>query len=68
MARYQLIVGNIGTVLDTDNGFTANAEFMRCRRESLAGIGRVSGESVTLMLDCEPAREHVGTIDAGESE
>ncbi len=55
---YQVIVGNIGTVYDGDNGFDARRTFMSYVKDSGAKYGRASGEPVTLMRDGEPVEEH----------
>lgn len=60
MAKYQLVVGNIGTVLDTDNGFEANTEFKLYQSQSIMGYGRAAHEDVTLFEDAEPISEHIG--------
>lgn len=62
--KYQVIVGNIGTVLDTDNGYKANIEFGAWRRASKSPHHSASGEPVTLMKDGEPLYEHPGTVPA----
>ena len=56
--RYQVIVGNVGTVLDTDNGAAAQVEYGRWKQKSLAAEGRPGGEDVTLMRDGEPWHEY----------
>lgn len=56
--RYELIVGNVGTVLRTKNGALARVEYGRWRRESNARFGRASGEPVTLMRDGDVLFEH----------
>ena len=58
--RYQLIVGNVGTVLDTDNGALANTEYGQWIVKSKNQGGRASGASVTLMCDGEPKFEYFG--------
>ena len=60
--KYQVIVGNVGTVLDTDNGAQANVQFGQWRTASKEGWGRAGGEQVTLMKDGEPKREHAGSV------
>jgi len=60
--KYQIIVGNVGTIVDTDNGFNAIAEYNRAIARSKTGSGREYREDVTLMRDGEPVREdHVPT-------
>lgn len=57
---YKVIVGNIGTVCDTDSFAEATGEYEEYVRFSKEGIGRSSGESVTLFEDGEVVREHEG--------
>lgn len=57
--RYQVMVGNVGTVLDTDNGFLANVEYGQWIKQSESNNGRGSGEPVTLMRDGEPKFEYL---------
>ena len=56
--KYQVIVGNVGTIADTNNGFNAIVEFNRAVTRSKTGAGRDYGEDVTLMRDGEPVREY----------
>lgn len=56
--RYRVIVGNVGTVHETNNGFEALCEWRRWITQSKATHGRASGESVTLMRDGEPWHEY----------
>jgi len=57
MSRFQVIVGNIGTVEDGNlhECLKAYGEYVK---QSKAGYGRASYEPVTLMKDGEPWREH----------
>ena len=55
---YSLIVGNIGEILRTCNGFDAMREYRRAIAASRAPHGRASCEPVTLMRDGEPWREY----------
>ncbi len=59
--RYQVIVGNIGTVCDTDNRQEAYRDYNTYCGQSVIGVGRAAGETVTLILDNEPLIEHVGS-------
>ena len=58
--KYEVIVGNVGTTLRTDNGAEALREYGQWKQASKAPHGRASGESVTLMRDGEPWHEHQG--------
>jgi hypothetical protein len=66
MARYQVIVGNIGTVYDGDNMIDANRDFGTYKRQSQSGRGRAGGETVTLFDNDEIKFEHIGEQDAQE--
>lgn len=58
--RYEVIVGNIGTVYSGNNFMQASAKFAAYVKLSKADSGRASGESVTLLDHDEIKREHVG--------
>jgi hypothetical protein len=51
MSRYQVIVGNVGTVYDGDSRDNAHLAFEEYVAQSRNGYGRAAGESVALMLD-----------------
>ena len=63
--KHQIIVGNIGTVIDTDCEKEARESFEHYVRESCSGIGRSYGEDVTWMIDDEIVEEHFGFIAEG---
>ncbi len=63
MAMYQVIVGNVGLVVDTDNKAEANVAFRQYVNNSKNNIGMASGETVTLMVDGELDLEHFGDND-----
>lgn len=63
MPTYEVIVGNIGTVLNTHNGFDAYREYQTYCGISKRNEGRAAGEPVTLMKDGEPVREYAGTLE-----
>lgn len=69
MKRYQVIVGNVGTVEDTDlKGVAVNC-FEAYALTSCLGIGREAGETVTIMGDGKVLREVVGLLrDASDNE
>jgi len=56
--RYEVIVGNIGTVYDGSDRDEAEDTFDEYVRQSKSGRGRAGGESVVLMKDDEPVAEH----------
>ena len=52
MARYQVIVGNIGTVYDGDSVDEAERVYQEYKSQSQSKHGRAAGETVTLM-ECD---------------
>jgi argonaute-like protein implicated in RNA metabolism and viral defense len=60
---YQIIVGNIGTVLDTNDHRLAVVTFHDYVRQANAGYGRASGESVVFMRDGEIVSERLSDVD-----
>lgn len=58
MPRYQVVVGNVGTVTNTDSLKQAREEFNLYVHYSILGIGNYGGESVTFWAGGEPTREH----------
>ena len=68
MSRYQVIVGNIGTVYDGDSIRLAKLDFAAYVRLSKKSLGRASGEDVTLMDDCEPEMEYTGWLSMQQEE
>lgn len=61
MGKYQVIVGNIGTVYDGDDYNAAKMEYNDYRSASLQGYGRAAGEEVTMFDDGEIASIFPGT-------
>lgn len=53
MAKYQVVVGNVGTIYDGDNPIMARTEYGVMKQASKAPYGRASGEPVTLFCDGE---------------
>ena len=58
--KYEVIVGNIGTVYSGSSNLEASKVYASYVKDSKAGYGRAGGESVTLMHNGEPEREHLG--------
>lgn len=58
MERFEVVVGNVGTIHRGNNRRTAEREFNAAVRDSKAGNGRSAGEPVTLCEDGEPIREY----------
>ena len=62
MSRFQVVVGNVGTVYAGDDGAEANRLFDVYVDSSKSGVGRAGGEDVYLFADDEIAREHLGNL------
>jgi len=60
MYRYEVIVGNIGTVYRGNNHKKAVAIYREYAEQSRIGYGRAAGETVTLFSGGEPLLEHEG--------
>lgn len=56
--RYEVIVGNIGTVHSGSNKSEALKHWREYVRQSKTGTGRAGHEPVTLMIDGEPDSKH----------
>lgn len=57
--RYQVVVGNIGTVADTDDLIQARKWYDDYVEISKSGRGRGGNENVTLFNLDEPVKEHL---------
>jgi len=57
---WEVIVGNIGTVLTTENGFDAMQTYFAYKKQSESECGRASGESVVLLKNGDIEWEHLG--------
>lgn len=55
--KYQVLVGNIGEAVDTDDVQIATEVYNNYCHLSRTGYGRCSYETVTLMMDGEPEKE-----------
>ena len=62
MNKWQVIVGNIGTVFDGDNGFLARNTYSEYVSQSKSNYGRAAGECVTLMRHDDIRLEYIGTL------
>jgi hypothetical protein len=58
--RFEVIVGNIGSVELTDNYGDACKAYGEYKSQSINGYGRASREDVTLFDGGEPRLEHIG--------
>ena len=61
MSTYTVIVGNIGTVLETTNKRDAIGTYTDYVMRSQSNRGRCAGEPVTLFQDETIAQEYPGT-------
>lgn len=61
--RYEVIVGNVGTVHDSVYQRDAEQVYVDYVARSQNGLGRAAWESVILMVDGEIVQEHTGTVD-----
>ncbi|MDN3185546.1 hypothetical protein, partial [Enterococcus faecalis] len=67
MARYQIIVSNLGTVLDTERSNAPIREYLEWVQAARELHGRAAGECVALTEDGEPIREHDGYAYASDA-
>jgi hypothetical protein len=58
--RWEVIVGNVGTVFDGTRESAARQTYKDYVIQSKSGNGRAGGEDVTLMKNGEPVNEHFG--------
>ena len=63
MNYYSVIVGNVGTVYEGVNGFTAYQTYDEYVGLSKRNTGRCAGEDVTLFNNNEIEREYIGTLN-----
>lgn len=61
--RYQVVVGNVGTVTDTDDEAVARKDYDSYRELSILGYGRAGDESVSLFEDGELVIEYHPAIE-----
>jgi hypothetical protein len=62
MAKYEVLVGNIGSVINTDSLKEAQDAYDTYVEQSKQDRGRACGEDVCLMEDGEPIKEHSGSL------
>jgi len=60
--KYQVIVGNIGTVYSGDSKEAAYTHYTEYVDQSKSDYGRAAGEDVTIMCKDEPLEEFVGSL------
>ena len=61
--KYEVIVGNIGTVYLGSSLMEANAAWGEYKRQAKANYGRAAGESVAFFENGELTREFIGSVD-----
>ena len=61
-AYYEVLVGNVGRVMATNDRAEANKTFDAYVAKSRSNIGRAAGESVTLFADNEIRSEYLGEL------
>lgn len=66
--RNQIVVGNIGTVIDTDLLKECLEIYSHYVKQSDNGIGRAAGEDVTWFKDGEIYKEHIGSISQSQED
>lgn len=59
---YEVIVANIGTVYQGQNGFIALQTYGQYKKSSKLPFGRASGETITLMRDGHIWREYESAL------
>lgn len=63
MHKYTVVVGNLGTVVDTDSVREARKAFDYYASQSQFGLGRAADEPVTLFCDGEIAYDYQPDCD-----
>lgn len=66
--RYEVVVGNVGTVLRTNNPIEARKTYGEYKRVSQQDHGRSSGEDVTILRDGDVMLEHIGWLSSLQRE
>jgi hypothetical protein len=66
VGRYQVVVGNIGTVYSGNDASKARRAFEEYKEQSLTNYGRAAGESVTWFENGEIMRAYIGILDLSE--
>jgi hypothetical protein len=66
--NYEVVIGNIGTTLITNDEKAAIAEYDLCVAWSKQGHGRAGYEDVTLMCDGEISQEHTDSREVTDGE
>ncbi|MCP3678553.1 MAG: hypothetical protein GY721_13515 [Deltaproteobacteria bacterium] len=61
MFKYQVIVGNVGTVYDGDGYHESLEIYSHYKKASKSGVGRASGEDVALVVDGDIRFETLGS-------
>lgn len=61
--KYQVIVGNVGTVYDAYSLKEASKTFSEYKHQSKTHYGRASGEQVTMFCNGEPVKQYDGEFN-----
>lgn len=64
-AKFEVVVGNIGTVYAGNNYMQAQCKYARYVKASRDMDGRIAGEAVVLMHNGEIRMEHAGEVTHG---
>ena len=63
---WEIVVQNVGIVLQTDNGRVAREHFAEYVQRSKAHTGRAAGEGVCLYFNGDIVSEYVGSLYSDE--
>lgn len=61
--KFEVVVGNIGTVYSGNNFMVASCKYSAYVKESKSGVGRAGNESVVMFHNGEIRYEHEGEIN-----
>lgn len=64
--KNQIVVGNVGTVMDSDSLKECLQIYSYYVKQSKSGIGRAGGENVTWFKDGEIYKEFIGHISKAQ--
>ena len=62
-AKFEVVVGNIGTVYSGNNFMVASSKYSAYVENSKSGKGRAGGEAVTMFHNGEIRYEHAGETE-----
>jgi hypothetical protein len=64
MAKYEVLVGNIGSVINTDSLKDAQDAYVEYVEQSKSETGRAGGEDVHFLEDGEPIKDFMGSLNS----